>query len=207
MSPAISPSTQPFHSSVNSRRSMFTIGSCSNRGLIDRWASTDPGKNIRMDSGSTMETSGWDWRRFTRWRTALHTNWGWNSCWRTVRVRGIQWNTTHSVWRVKPRTTRYTWLDTREMCMTSWTMERSRIMYFITGWTSPHTIARMITTVMPIVLYFGEEDGGTTDAFVSTWTGGTTNYTPSMFSITVIVPRLEWWWRKCETPTKNDPAH
>ena len=161
MSPAISPSTRPFHSSVNSRRSMFTTGLCFNKGSIFLWASTDPGKNIKLDSESTMETSGWDWRRFTRWRTALHTNWGWNSCWRTV--RGIQWNTTHSVWRVKPRTTRYTWLDTREMCMTSWTMERSRV-GFITGWTSQHTIVTMIATVDAIVLPCMQEDGGTTTA-------------------------------------------
>ena len=199
MSPAISPSTRRFLSSVNSRRSMFTTGPCSNKGSMDLWASTDPGKNIRLDSGSPMETSGWDWKRFTRWRTTLHTNWGWNSCRGTV--RGIQWNTTHSVWRVKPRTTRYTWLDTREMRMTSWTLEQSRVITFITGWTSQHTIVTMIAGVA-IVLPCMEEDGGTTTASVSTWTVGTTHHSASMLKVSVIVPCLEWWWRRCETPTK-----
>ena len=198
MSPAISPSTRPFRSSVNSRRSMFTTGSCSNKGSMDLWASTDPGKNIRLDSESTMETSGWDWKRSTGWRTALHTNWGWNSSWRTV--RGIQWNTTHSVWRVKPWTTRYTWLGTREMCMTSWTMERSRVLIFTMEWTFQHTIATMIAAQCPdsVVLPISKEDGGTMIASVSTWTASMT--TTSGFSILMeilgSVLCLVWWWRR-----------
>ena len=112
------PSPRHSHSSIDSQPSQSTTGSCSNNeSIVQRFLSQD-GKPPKLDSEDPMDSSGWDWRRFTRWRTALHTNWGWNSCWWTV--RGIQLNTTHSVWRANHNITESMSEGIPVTCVTSW---------------------------------------------------------------------------------------
>ena len=113
-----------------------------------------------------MEISGWDWKNFTTWRTALHTNWGSNSCYRTV--HGIQLNTTHSVWRVNHNITESMSEGIPETLTMSWIMVIAKVLESSMEWIFPPSIVTTIVVVRTIVPPTGEVDGGTTTASTST---------------------------------------
>ena len=179
-----------FHSSLDSRQHPFTTGSCGNN-ESEELLSIDPGRNSKSDSEVPMETSGWDWRRFTRWLTTLHTNSEWNSCYRTV--RGIRLNTTHSVWGANQRITKSMLEGIPATSGTSWILA----VMFTTGCTSRHTIVTMIAmgAIVPPLM---EVDGGTTTAIISTSTARMARLVlPFVLRLThgSISQLLEWCWR------------
>ena len=107
-----------------------------------------------------METTGWDLKQFTGWQKALHTNWGSNSCYRTV--RGIQLNTTHCRWRANQRITKSKLEGIPVIWVMWWTCSMLTM-----GCSSRHTIETMIG-VVAIVLSQVEVDGGTRTVHIST---------------------------------------